>query len=65
MNVIITQSMLKKALLERKKKSQDLKKKTWQEFDKKVLTTIQIFLANEVLDEFSIEKTASSLWERL
>ena len=29
------------------------------------LTTIQLCLTDEVLDEFSLEKTSSSLWERL
>ena len=65
MNVILTQSWLKKALLGREKKSKDMKEKTWQELDEKALTAIQFFLANEVLDKFSSEKTASSLWERL
>ena len=29
------------------------------------MTTIQLYLTDEVLDEFSIEKIAFSLWERL
>jgi len=33
--------------------------------DKKALTVIQLCLTNELLDEFSTEKTASSLWEQL
>jgi len=33
--------------------------------DKKALTAIQFCLTDEVLDEFSVEKTVSSLWERL
>ena len=33
MNVVLTQSGLKKALLGREKKPQDMKKKTWQESD--------------------------------
>ena len=61
MNAILTQSGLKKSLLERDKKPQDMKKETWQELDEKALTAIQLCLAEEVLDEFSIEKTASSL----
>ena len=65
MNAILTQSGLKKALLGREEKSQDMKEETWQEFDEKILTAIQFYLANEVLDEFSIKKTTSSLWERL
>ena len=65
MNAILTQSGLKKALLRREKKPQDMKEETWQELDEKALTAIQLFLADEVLDEFSTEKTASSLWERL
>ena len=40
-----------------------MKEETWQELDEKALTAIQFFLADEVLDEFSIEKTVSSLWE--
>jgi len=64
MNAILTQSRLKKALLGREKRSQDMKEETWQELDKKALTAIQLYLADEVLDEFSMGKTTSSLWER-
>jgi len=42
-----------------------MKEETWRELDEKTLTTIQFYLADEVLDEFSTKKTASSLWERL
>ena len=63
MNTILTQSRLKKILLGREKKHQDMNKETWQELDEKTLTSIQIYLADEVLDEFSTEKTAFSLWE--
>jgi len=42
-----------------------MKKETWQELDEKALTAIQFCLADEVLDEFSTEKTTFSLWERL
>ena len=63
MNTILTQSGLKKARLGREKKPQDMKEKTWQELVKKALA-IQLCLADEVLDEFSIEKTTFSLWER-
>ena len=65
MNTILTQSGLKKALLEREKKPQDMKGETRQELDEKALTAIQLCLADEVLDEFSMEKAASSLWERV
>jgi len=65
MNTILTRSGLKKALLGRKKKPQDKKEETWQELNKKALTAIQLCLTDEVLDEFSMEKTASSLWKRL
>ena len=63
-NAILTQSGLKKVLLRREKKPQDMKEETWQELNEKALTAIQLCLADEVLDEFSTEKT-SSLWERL
>jgi len=33
--------------------------------DEKALTAIRFCLADEMLDEFSLEKTSSSLWERL
>ena len=56
MNAIVTQSGLKKALIRRKKKPQDMKKETWQELDEKALITIQLYLAYKVFDEFSIEK---------
>ena len=65
MNAIRTPSGLKKALLGREKKAQDIKKETWQDLDEKALTTIQFCLADEVLDDFSTKKIASSLWERL
>jgi len=65
MNTILTQSGLKKALLGRGKKPQDMKEETWQELDERTLTAIQLCLADEVLDEFSMEKTTSSLWKRL
>ena len=65
MNAILTQSRLKKALLGREKKPQDMKEETWQKLDEKALMAIQLCLADEVLDEFSTEKTTSSLWERL
>ena len=42
-----------------------MKEETWQELDEKALMAIQLCLANKVLDEFSIEKTTSSSWERL
>jgi len=64
MNFILIQSGLKKALLKREKKPQDMKEKTWQELDEKALTAIQLCLVDEVLNEFSTEKTTSSLWER-
>jgi len=63
MNAILIQSGLKKALLGREKKPQDMKEETWQELNEKALTAIQLCLADEVLDEFSTEKTSSSLWE--
>ena len=65
MNDIHTQSGLKKVLLRREKKCQDMKEETWQELDEKALTTIHICLADEVLDEFSMKKTTFSFWERL
>ena len=57
MNAILTQSGLRKVLLGRKKKSQEMKEETWQDMDEKALTAIQFCL----VDEFSTEKTASSL----
>ena len=42
-----------------------MKKEAWQELDEKALTTIHLCSSNKVLDEFSTEKIASSLWERL
>ena len=65
MNVILTQSGLKKALFEREKKPQDMKEETWKELDEKALTDIQLCLTDEVLSEYFIEKITSSLWERL
>jgi len=65
MNVILTQSGVKKALLGREKKPQDMKEETWQELNEKALTANQLCLTDEVLDDFSMEKITSSLWERL
>ena len=65
MNAILTKSGLKKALLGREKKPQDMKKETWQELDEKALMAIQLCLEDKVLDEFSMKKTTSSLWKRL
>ena len=42
-----------------------MKEETWQESDEKALMVIQLYLADEVLYQFSMEKTASSLQERL
>ena len=61
MNAILTQSGLKKELLWREKKPQDMKEETWQELDEKALMTIQLCVMDEVLDEFSTEKIISSL----
>jgi len=65
MNVILTQSELKKALLGKEKKPENMKEETWQELNEKSLTAIQFCLADEVMDEFYSEKTTFSLWERL
>ena len=63
MNIILTEIGLKKALLGREKNPQDMKEETWSELNKNALTAIQFYLSNEVLYEFSMEKTTSSLWE--
>ena len=42
-----------------------MKEEIWQDLDEKALTAIQLFLLDEMLDEFSMEKTASSLWKWL
>jgi len=42
-----------------------MKEETWQELDSKALTTVRFFLADKVLDEFSLRKTIFSLWEWL
>jgi len=56
MNAILTQSRLKKTLLGRVKKPQDMKEETWQKLDEKALMAIQLCLADEVLDEFFFEE---------
>jgi len=61
MNAILTQSGLKKELLWREKKPQDMKEETSQELGEKALMTIQLCVMDEVLDEFSTEKIISSL----
>jgi len=40
MNVLLTQSGLKKELLGREKKPQDMKKETWQKLDEKAFMAI-------------------------
>jgi len=64
MNATLIQSGLKKSLLGKEKKPENMKEETWQELDEKAWTIIQLCLVDEVLDDFSSEKT-SSLWERL
>lgn len=39
-----------------------MKDEAWEELDEKNLTVIQLRQADEVLDEFSYEKTTTSLW---
>jgi len=53
MNAILTQIRLKKALPGKNKKSENMKEETGQKMDEKGLAVIQIFLADEVFDEFS------------
>ena len=65
MNVILTQSELKKALLGREKKPQDMQEEIWQELNDKASTAVPLCLADEVLDVFSTKKITSSLCERL
>ena len=65
MNAILTQAGLKKALLGKEKKPSDMKDDAWVEMDERALTAIQLCLADEVLDEFSSEKTAAALWTKL
>ena len=60
MNAILTQSGLKKELLGREKKPQDMKKETWQELDEKTLTAIQLCSVDKMDDIFT-EKIASLL----
>jgi len=50
MNTILNQSMLKNALLE--KKRTDTKDEAWQDLNEKALTAIQFCLTDEKLDEF-------------
>ena len=56
MNVIFTQSGLKKALFGRERKSHDMKKEIWQELDEKALMAIQFCFTDKVLNEFSTKK---------
>jgi len=49
----------------RGRKSLKTWRKKWQELDEKALIAIQLCLTDEVLDEFLMEKTVSSLWEWL
>jgi hypothetical protein len=37
----------------------DMKDATWEQFDENALTVIQLCLMDDVLDEFSSEKTSS------
>ena len=52
MNAILIQSGLKKALLGREKKPQDMKEENWEEMDEKGLTVIQFYLTDKVLESF-------------
>ncbi|MBA0780496.1 hypothetical protein Gotri_004590, partial [Gossypium trilobum] len=42
------------------KKPKNLNQTEWEEIDKKVLSTIQLCLANTVLQEVLMEKTSSA-----
>ncbi|KAK5824515.1 hypothetical protein PVK06_019290 [Gossypium arboreum] len=63
MMAILVQSGLKKVVTGKKLKN--LNKTEWEERDEKVLSAIQLCLANMVLQEVLMEKTSSALWKRL
>ncbi|KAK5836877.1 hypothetical protein PVK06_012681 [Gossypium arboreum] len=63
MMAILVQSGLKKVVTG--KKPENLNKTEWEELDEKALSTIQLCLANTVLQEVLMEKTSSVLWKRL
>ncbi|MFQ6649638.1 hypothetical protein Gotur_023344 [Gossypium turneri] len=60
---ILVQIGLKKIVTE--KKPENLNQTKWEDLDEKALSTIQLWLANTVLQEVLIEKTSSALWKKL
>ncbi|MFQ6624575.1 hypothetical protein Gotur_004110 [Gossypium turneri] len=62
MMVILVQIDLKKVVT--RKKFENLNQTKWEELDEKTLSSIQLCLANTVLQEVLMEKTLSALWKR-
>ncbi|MFQ6667949.1 hypothetical protein Gotur_033797 [Gossypium turneri] len=62
MMAILVQSGLKKVVTG--KKPENLNKTEWEELDDKTLSTIQLCLANTILQEVLMEKTSSALREK-
>ncbi|MFQ6634442.1 hypothetical protein Gotur_010851 [Gossypium turneri] len=60
---ILVQTGLKNVVTEKKHKN--LNQTEWEELDEKTLSTIQLCLANTVLQELLMEKTSSTLWKML
>ncbi|MFQ6626552.1 hypothetical protein Gotur_005218 [Gossypium turneri] len=63
MMVILVQFDLKKVVTG--KKPENLNKSKWEELNEKALSSIQLCLANTVLQEVLMEKTSSALWKML
>ncbi|KAH1033056.1 hypothetical protein J1N35_045230 [Gossypium stocksii] len=60
---ILVQSDLKNVVTG--KKPENLNKTEWEKLDEKVLSAIQLCLANTILQEVLMEKTSSTLWKML
>ena len=65
MMAVLTNQNLKVALDGRDKKPATMKDSEWEEADQKALSTIQLSITDDVLQEVLSEKTAASLWNKL
>ena len=65
MMAVLTNQNLKVALDGRDKKPATMKDSEWEEADQKALSTIQLSITDDVLQEVLSEKTVASLWNKL
>lgn len=62
MNVVLTQSGLKKALDSKLKKTSNMTDEQWEELDEKALSALQLCLSKDVLREVIHKTSVLSLY---